>query len=46
VRKFVLDTNVFIHAIRSEEARRELADWQRRMAAHIYQQAQGRCPSP
>ncbi|HEV2148963.1 MAG TPA: type II toxin-antitoxin system VapC family toxin [Longimicrobiaceae bacterium] len=35
--KLVLDTNVFIHAIRSPEARAELADWQRRMAPHIYQ---------
>ncbi len=39
MRKFVLDTNVFIHAIRSPEARRELADWQRRMAPYIYQHA-------
>lgn len=34
--KFVLDTNIFIHAIRSAEARKDLADWQRRMAPHIY----------
>ncbi len=39
MRKFVLDTNVFIHAIRDPAARRELADWQRRMAPHIYQHA-------
>jgi predicted nucleic acid-binding protein len=39
VEKFVLDTNVFIHAIRSAEARLELAGWQRRMAPHIYQHA-------
>lgn len=37
--KFVLDTNVLIHAIRSAEAREELAGWQRRMAPHIYQHA-------
>lgn len=37
--RFVLDTNVFIHAIRSAEARAELAVWQRRMAPHIYQHA-------
>lgn len=37
--KFVLDTNVFIAAIRSAEARRELAAWQRSMAPHIYQHA-------
>lgn len=37
--KFVLDTNVFIHAIRSAEARLELAAWQRTMAPHIYQHA-------
>jgi len=39
VKKFVLDTNVFIHAIRSPEARKELAAWQRQMAPHIYQHA-------
>jgi predicted nucleic acid-binding protein len=39
VAKFVLDTNVFIHAIRSVAARTELAAWQRRMAPHIYQHA-------
>lgn len=35
--RFVLDTNVFIQAMRSAEARAELADWQRRMAPHIWQ---------
>jgi predicted nucleic acid-binding protein len=35
--KFVLDTNVLIHAIRDASARLELADWQRRMAPHLYQ---------
>jgi predicted nucleic acid-binding protein len=39
VKKFVLDTNIFIDAIRNAEARRELAVWQRSMAAHIYQHA-------
>ncbi|CAN5807548.1 hypothetical protein BH23GEM7_BH23GEM7_10340 [soil metagenome] len=37
--KFVLDTNVFIHAIRSDEARRALAAWQRQMGPHLYQHA-------
>lgn len=37
MQKFVLGTNVFIEAIRSAEARLELAAWQRRMAPHIYQ---------
>lgn len=37
--RFVLDTNVFIHAIRDAEARRELAAWQRRMAPHVHQHA-------
>jgi predicted nucleic acid-binding protein len=39
VTKFVLDTNVFIQAIRNTDARAALADWQRRMAPHIYQHA-------
>lgn len=34
--KFVLDTNVYIHALRDADARRELAAWQRRMAPFIY----------
>lgn len=37
--RFVLDTNVFIHAMRNAEARAELAAWQRRMAPHIWQHA-------
>lgn len=37
--KFVIDTNVFIHAIRDDGARRELSAWQRRMAPYIYQHA-------
>ena len=34
--KLVLDTNVYVHAMRDEEARRELAAWQRRMALHLH----------
>lgn len=37
--KFVVDTNIFIHAIRDDTARRELSAWQRRMAPYIYQHA-------
>lgn len=37
--RFVLDTNVFIRAMRNAEARAELAAWQRRMAPHIWQHA-------
>lgn len=37
--RYVLDTNVYIHAIRSADARAELAGWQRAMAPHIYQHA-------
>jgi predicted nucleic acid-binding protein len=37
VKRFVLDTNVLIHAIRNAEARAELAAWQRSMAPHIWQ---------
>jgi predicted nucleic acid-binding protein len=37
MKRFVLDTNVFIHAIRNAEARAELAAWQRSMAPHIWQ---------
>lgn len=37
--RFVLDTNIFIHAMRNAEARMELAAWQRRMAPHLYQHA-------
>lgn len=33
---FVLDTNVYIHAIRSGAIRRELADWQRSMAPRLF----------
>lgn len=36
---FVLDTNVFIHAIRDAAARRALASWQRRLAPRIWQHA-------
>jgi predicted nucleic acid-binding protein len=39
VRKFVLDTNVYINAMRDSEAGSELAAWQRRMAPCIYQHA-------
>lgn len=35
--RFVLDTNVYVHAIRDADARAELAAWQRRMAPHIHQ---------
>ena len=35
--RFVLDTNVFIEAIRDARANAALADWQRRMAPRIYQ---------
>jgi predicted nucleic acid-binding protein len=34
--KVVLDTNIYIHALRDADARRELAAWQRRMAPFIY----------
>lgn len=37
--KFVLDANVFIHAIRNAKVRTELAIWQRSMAPRIYQHA-------
>ncbi|HWV56935.1 MAG TPA: type II toxin-antitoxin system VapC family toxin [Longimicrobiales bacterium] len=37
--KFVLDTNVLIHAMRNEAARDELAAWQRRMGPHLYMHA-------
>lgn len=37
--KYVLDTNVLIHAMRSEAAARELASWQRQMAPHLYMHA-------
>jgi predicted nucleic acid-binding protein len=39
MKKFVLDTNVFIHAMRDTAVRAELATWQRAMAPHIYQHA-------
>jgi predicted nucleic acid-binding protein len=38
-RRWVLDTNVYIDAIRNETARAQLADWQRRMAPFIHQHA-------
>ena len=34
--KIVLDTDVFIRAIRDADSRAELAAWQRRMAPHIH----------
>lgn len=37
--KFVLDTNIFIEAIRDPEARGALAEWQRVMAPHLWQHA-------
>jgi predicted nucleic acid-binding protein len=37
--RFVIDTNVLIRAIRGDEARRELAAWQRAMAPYIHQHA-------
>lgn len=37
--KFVLDTNIYIEAIRSLKARVELAEWQRAMAPHLWQHA-------
>ena len=39
MKKFVLDTTVYIHAMRDSEAGSELAAWQRRMAPRIYQHA-------
>jgi predicted nucleic acid-binding protein len=36
VEKIVLDTNVFIHAMRDADFRTVLAAWQRRMAPHIH----------
>ena len=39
MRGWVLDTNVYIDAIRNEAARVRLADWQRRMAPFIHQHA-------
>jgi predicted nucleic acid-binding protein len=39
VEKFVLDTNIFIEAIRNRKARVELAEWQRAMAPHLWQHA-------
>lgn len=35
--RYILDTNIFTHAIRNDAARRELAAWQRSMAPFIYQ---------
>lgn len=35
--RFVIDTNVYIQAIRSAEVRAKLAAWQRTMAPHIWQ---------
>jgi predicted nucleic acid-binding protein len=37
MKRFVLDTNVYIQAIRNAEARTELAAWQRNMAPNIWQ---------
>lgn len=37
MKRFVLDTNIFIQAIRNAEARAELAAWQRIMAPYIWQ---------
>lgn len=37
--RYVLDTNVYIEAIRSAEARARLGAWQRAMAPHIHQHA-------
>jgi predicted nucleic acid-binding protein len=37
VRKLVVDTNVYIEAIRDAGARATLADWQRRVAPSLYQ---------
>jgi predicted nucleic acid-binding protein len=39
VEKYVLDTNVYIRAIRDADARVELAEWQRRRAPHLHQHA-------
>jgi predicted nucleic acid-binding protein len=39
VERFVVDTNVFVHAIRSPAARGDLAAWQRIRAPHIWQHA-------
>jgi predicted nucleic acid-binding protein len=39
VERFVLDTNVYVQAMRDAEARSELAAWQRSMAPHIWQHA-------
>lgn len=39
MRRYVLDTNVYIRAMRSAGARAELAKWQRAMAPHIHQHA-------
>jgi predicted nucleic acid-binding protein len=37
VERFVLDTNIFIEALRDPRASTALADWQRRMSPRIYQ---------
>ncbi len=37
--KFVLDTNIFIGAIRNRKAREALAEWQRARAPHLWQHA-------
>lgn len=39
MKKFVLDTNIFIEAMRNREARVELAEWQRALAPHVWQHA-------
>ena len=37
--RYVLDTNIFVHAIRSDKARRDLAAWQRQFGPHLYMHA-------
>lgn len=37
--KFILDTNIFIEAIRDVSVRVKLAEWQRAMAPHLWQHA-------
>lgn len=39
VEKFVLDTNVYIDAIRNARSRESLAEWLRSMAPHVWQHA-------
>lgn len=35
--RFVVDTNVYIEAIRTDAGNEALADWQRQMGPHLYQ---------